>query len=129
MSTAADLFPPHKRHSSGSPTRHIHSQENDSHDTYELRSIPTSQENRHNAASACPKDDDSDVFEEQEHQILTAKDEVESDGVIETYVRYTSGEERRVIKKFDRRLVLFIALLYMLSFLDRSSMPKKQKLP
>lgn len=32
---------------------------------------------------------------------------------------YTEQEERAVIKKFDRRLVLFIALLYLLSFLDR----------
>lgn len=34
---------------------------------------------------------------------------------------YTAEEERAVVKKFDRRLVLFVALLYMLSFLDRSS--------
>lgn len=35
---------------------------------------------------------------------------------------YTKAEEASVIRVFDRRLVLFIALLYMLSFLDRSSM-------
>ena len=35
---------------------------------------------------------------------------------------YTSEEERAVIRKLDLRLVLFIALLYLLSFLDRSSM-------
>ena len=34
---------------------------------------------------------------------------------------YTPDEEAAVVKKFDRRLVLFVALLYMLSFLDRSS--------
>src|SRR5215471_18576478 len=34
---------------------------------------------------------------------------------------YSSDEERRVIKKFDRRLTLFMAFLYLLSFLDRSS--------
>src|SRR5271154_2146227 len=34
---------------------------------------------------------------------------------------YTDEEEKRVIRKFDRRLVLFLALLYMLSFLDRSN--------
>ena len=34
---------------------------------------------------------------------------------------YTSEEERAVVRKLDRRLVLFLALLYMLSFLDRSS--------
>lgn len=36
--------------------------------------------------------------------------------------RYTSEEESEVVKRFDRRLVPFLALLYLLSFLDRSSM-------
>lgn len=35
--------------------------------------------------------------------------------------KYTTIEEREVVKKFDRKLVPFLALLYMLSFLDRSS--------
>ncbi|KUI68434.1 hypothetical protein VM1G_03960 [Cytospora mali] len=35
---------------------------------------------------------------------------------------YTAEEEQAVVRKFDRRLVLFVALLYMLSFLDRSSL-------
>ncbi len=34
---------------------------------------------------------------------------------------YTDKEERVIVRKFDRKLVLFMALLYMLSFLDRSS--------
>ncbi|KAI3402191.1 hypothetical protein diail_120 [Diaporthe ilicicola] len=34
---------------------------------------------------------------------------------------YTAEEERAVVDKFDRRLVLFVAFLYMLSFLDRSN--------
>ena len=38
-------------------------------------------------------------------------------------LRYTPEEERVVVKKLDRRLVLFVAFLYMLSFLDRSSKP------
>lgn len=33
----------------------------------------------------------------------------------------SSEEEQTVIRKFDRHLVLFIAFLYMSSFLDRSS--------
>ena len=40
---------------------------------------------------------------------------------VQSFMLYTADEERSVIKKFDRRLVLFIAFLYMLSFLDRSS--------
>ena len=34
---------------------------------------------------------------------------------------YTPEEEKTLIRKLDRRLVLFMAILYMLSFLDRSS--------
>ena len=34
---------------------------------------------------------------------------------------FTPEEERAVVRKLDRRLVLLIAFLYMLSFLDRSS--------
>ncbi|KAL8709932.1 MAG: hypothetical protein Q9220_005382 [cf. Caloplaca sp. 1 TL-2023] len=34
---------------------------------------------------------------------------------------FTSAEERAVLRKFDRHLVLFIAFLYMLGFLDRSN--------
>lgn len=34
---------------------------------------------------------------------------------------YSKDEERRVVRKLDRKLVVFMALLYMLSFLDRSS--------
>lgn len=37
------------------------------------------------------------------------------------FILYTSDEERAVIRKLDRHLVLFVAFLYMLSFLDRSS--------
>jgi hypothetical protein len=36
--------------------------------------------------------------------------------------RYTLEEESEVVRRFDRRLVPFLALLYLLSFLDRSSM-------
>jgi hypothetical protein len=39
----------------------------------------------------------------------------------QSYQLYTPDEERDVVKKIDRRLVIFVALLYMLSFLDRSS--------
>ena len=39
-----------------------------------------------------------------------------------SFMLYSPDEEESVIRKFDRRLVLFVALLYMLSFLDRSSM-------
>jgi hypothetical protein len=39
----------------------------------------------------------------------------------QSYELYTPDEDRSVLKKLDRRLVAFMALLYCLSFLDRSS--------
>lgn len=44
-----------------------------------------------------------------------------SGGSVASFQLYTPDEDRAVRRKFDRRLVLFVALLYMLSFLDRSS--------
>jgi len=44
-----------------------------------------------------------------------------SDSTVHSFMLYTPDEERAVVRKFDRRLVLFMALLYMLSFLDRSN--------
>ncbi|KAI1083387.1 major facilitator superfamily transporter [Whalleya microplaca] len=43
-----------------------------------------------------------------------------SDSTIASFQLYTPDEERAVVRKFDRRLVLFLSLCYMLSFLDRS---------
>ncbi len=40
---------------------------------------------------------------------------------VASFQLYTPDEERAVVRKFDRKLVIFVALLYMLSFLDRSS--------
>src|SRR5437773_7740620 len=45
-----------------------------------------------------------------------------SNSTVQSFELYTPDEERAVVKKFDRKLVPFLALLYMLSFLDRSSM-------
>jgi hypothetical protein len=39
----------------------------------------------------------------------------------QSYELYTPDEDRDVLKKLDRKLVAFMALLYCLSFLDRSS--------
>jgi hypothetical protein len=40
---------------------------------------------------------------------------------VQSYELYTPDEEKAVLRKLDRRLVGFMALLYCLSFLDRSS--------
>ena len=40
---------------------------------------------------------------------------------VHSFELYTPDEEKSLLRKLDTRLVLFLALLYMLSFLDRSS--------
>jgi hypothetical protein len=41
---------------------------------------------------------------------------------VQSFELYTPDEERAVRRKLDTHLVLFVALLYLLSFLDRSNM-------
>lgn len=44
-----------------------------------------------------------------------------SSSSVASFQLYTPDEENAIRRKFDRKLVVFVALLYMLSFLDRSS--------
>ncbi|RYP78594.1 hypothetical protein DL769_003155 [Monosporascus sp. CRB-8-3] len=44
-----------------------------------------------------------------------------SDSTVASFQLYTPDEEKAVVRKFDRRLVLFLSLCYMLAFLDRSN--------
>ncbi|KAK8042755.1 hypothetical protein PG994_013238 [Apiospora phragmitis] len=44
-----------------------------------------------------------------------------SDSTAASFQLYTPDEEQAVVRKFDRKLVLFLSICYMLSFLDRSS--------
>jgi MFS family permease len=64
-------------------------------------------------------DNDDDDDEKDERPVLARRG---SASTTYSFQLYTPDEERAVVRKFDRRLVLFVALLYMLSFLDRSSM-------
>jgi len=64
--------------------------------------------------------EDDEEVEEKYHDAPRRRASVST---VQSYQLYTPDEERAVVRKFDRRLVLFVALLYMLSFLDRSSMP------
>lgn len=42
---------------------------------------------------------------------------------VQSFELYTPDEEKSLLRKLDTRLVVCLAFLYMLSFLDRSSMP------
>lgn len=65
----------------------------------------------------------NDPHHDRGQKFGSISDDEDSDDVAEEDGKqlYSPIEERAVIRKLDRRLVLFVALLYMLSFLDRSS--------
>ena len=69
-----------------------------------------------------PHSEFDDWESEDENNPQTYRSRRPSVSTVQSFILYTPDEERSVIKKFDKRLVLFVALLYMLSFLDRSSM-------
>lgn len=63
-----------------------------------------------------------------QHRYATGDDEEEDEVEDESSedeqgmdILYTKQDTKRIVRKFDRYLVSFLALLYMLSFLDRSS--------
>lgn len=61
-----------------------------------------------------PTEEDCDLFD--------SADEFDSKSVkTPSRPRFTAEEEKQVVRKFDRKLVPFLALLYLLAFLDRSS--------
>lgn len=66
--------------------------------------------------------DNSEEDDEDDHEPTRRRRRRASVSTVQSYQLYTPDEERAVVRKFDRKLVLFVALLYMLSFLDRSSM-------
>ena len=78
---------------------------------FELKTIPPRDE---------PVSKDELEEEEEDEAFLPSARRPSLDSV-QSYELYTPDEDRTVLKKLDRRLVAFMALLYMLSFLDRSS--------
>ncbi|KAL9013621.1 MAG: hypothetical protein Q9173_001698 [Seirophora scorigena] len=84
---------------------------------YALQQAPESPTRR--SPSKIWQSDSEEVLDHAERFILDAAPEKEL--VNEASALYTSEEERAVLRRLDRRLVLFIALLYMLGFLDRSN--------
>lgn len=68
-----------------------------------------------------PDESDNSATENDEARTGLTDERRGSASTTLSFQLYTPDEEQAVVRKFDRRLVLFVALLYMLSFLDRSS--------
>ncbi|KAF3926560.1 hypothetical protein AA313_de0202737 [Arthrobotrys entomopaga] len=58
---------------------------------------------------------------ETSSQAAVTDDDSDDSDMDETYLLFTAEETSHVVTRFDRYLVPFLALLYMLSFLDRSN--------
>ncbi|KAI1275249.1 major facilitator superfamily domain-containing protein [Xylaria sp. FL0933] len=68
--------------------------------------------------------DDSEMYEMDELDSVSVASPKRSSGRGDDdhdFRRYSPDAERAVVRKFDRRLVLFLAFCYMLSFVDRSN--------
>ncbi len=61
-----------------------------------------------------------DGAEDEDQFVDTRHPRRASASTTQSYMLYTPDEERTVVRRLDRRVVLLMALLYMLSFLDRS---------
>ncbi|KAK4494609.1 hypothetical protein PRZ48_013965 [Zasmidium cellare] len=82
---------------------------------YELRPVGKHSPRLEEHATAGAEEDDED-----DHAPL-AGGRHRRQSSIQSFELYTPDEERRVKRKLDTRLVLFVALLYFLSFVDRSN--------
>ena len=107
--------------SSGSedgPTMDVHGNLEES---FEMKDLIGSHPNSRYLGSAFDPEFEDSYSDEEEKSLGFPRSRRSSASTLQSSMLYTPDEERSVIRKFDRRLVLFLALLYMLSFLDRSS--------
>ncbi|KAI3554146.1 major facilitator superfamily transporter [Colletotrichum abscissum] len=85
---------------------HLHEAQLGGGQAYELKSL-----------SASPAKDTDDGWGDEVPSLRRRA----STSTVASFQLYTPDEERSVVRKHDRKLVVFVALLFMLSFLDRSN--------
>lgn len=86
---------------------------NSLHDIHEPESFELRAISSHNDPSANDGDgENDDMLHRARHASMEST---------QSYELYTPDEDKGVLRKLDRKLVAFMALLYCLSFLDRSS--------
>ncbi|KAI6916344.1 MFS general substrate transporter, partial [Hortaea werneckii] len=82
---------------------------------YELKRLKKSGSKRGSTVEDAIGDDDHD---DDEDEVPATRRRTAS---VASFELYTPDEEHRVRRKLDTHLVLFVAMLYMMSFLDRSN--------
>ncbi|TKA33566.1 hypothetical protein B0A50_00401 [Salinomyces thailandicus] len=89
---------------------------------YELKSLgPSRGFGRHPPARRSADEEGQDDDEDDDDTSSTTRAHRRRRASVASFELYTPDEERRVRRKLDTLLVLFVALLYLLSFLDRSN--------
>lgn len=104
--STTDSASPHPTPSRSSDSDDDHPLLNE-HDAYELQPISHS-------VPPSPVNVDGDDEDEGDTRRLSFDS-------VQSYELYTPDEDKAVLRKLDRKLVGFMALLYCLSFLDRTS--------
>ncbi|EME41104.1 hypothetical protein DOTSEDRAFT_178490 [Dothistroma septosporum NZE10] len=90
-------------------------------DGYELRTLDlTREDDDHKHTTAGAAEDDDQESEDDETPLAGGRRRRRRSSA-QSFELYTPDEERAVKRKLDTRLVLFVALLYMMAFLDRSN--------
>ncbi|KAK5121435.1 hypothetical protein LTR85_005268 [Meristemomyces frigidus] len=91
---------------------------------YELKQLGRARNDPHadqDAVTGARDDDGSEDEEDEEEDNAMTGRKKRRRASVQSFELYTPDEERRVRRKLDTRLVLFVALLYLMSFLDRSN--------
>jgi hypothetical protein len=120
-STYSKMPSPSLSHSSSSNPRLTPDANSDSDSDLEMEEGGESYKMTSRAGRAAGDDEDEEEEDEDDREKYGRRRRGTSISTVQSFQLYTPDEERAVVRKFDRRLVLFVALLYMLSFLDRSS--------
>ena len=87
-------------------------------DEYEMQKLVRRSRDTHHLDS----DSDDDGYVDAKRLPGRKRLQRDSDSSVAEFEAYTPDEERVVVKKLDRNVTLFMSFLYLLSFLDRSSM-------
>lgn len=85
-------------------------------EVYELREGVGRRRRTPGGRAMSGEEEEALYYDDDEDDLMMSAEEYEEEDLV-----FTADEEMAVVRKFDRRLVLFVALLYLLSFLDRSS--------
>lgn len=95
----------------------------DGDEMYELQELDQRKSHRQQSRGerGLDEDEEDDEGDDDDFHPIVRRNRRLSSSTAASFQLYTPDEERAVVRKFDRRLVLFLSVCYMMSFLDRSS--------